>query len=599
MGSSRSASRRGGRGATGPGRRAFRPGIPAEGLEGRRLLAAFITVFPIPTANGDPQGITAGPDGNLWFTETAANQIGRITPEGDVTEFPLPTPSVGGGPLEITAGPDGNLWFTRSTQVGSNTIDRITTAGAITEFALPPGRRPSGITAGPDGNLWFTESGGGKIGRITPAGAITEFPLPTANTDPVGITAGPDGNLWFTELGGSKIGRITPAGVLTEFALPTSERGPAGITAGPDGNLWFTVGSVGDQKVGRITPAGDATEFPVNGAFPSGITLGPDQALWFIESLDGKIGRITPSGSLTEFRLPNFTAFPIDITAGPDGNLWFTELGAGAIGRLVPGASVSAAGIVVNATAGAPFSGVVATATDARFLATAGDLSATIDWGDGSPEVAGTVEAAGSGGFQVIGGHTYGRAGTFTITVTIKDAVLGMATATGTANVAPTVAGPPAVAGFLRLGIHRQPTRLALAFSAPLDPAAAQDPNHYLLAAPGRDRRFGTRDDRMIRIDSAAYDPATNTVTLSPNRRLDRHRPFQLTLRGMTGVDGAPLAGATTFRFGLGAVPPALDRLFGPVGTVGVPAPIGPAPTARAAGHRASPSVRRAVAGGI
>ena len=35
-----------------------------------------------------PSGITAGPDGNLWFTEAAAT-IGRITPAGTVTEFPL------------------------------------------------------------------------------------------------------------------------------------------------------------------------------------------------------------------------------------------------------------------------------------------------------------------------------------------------------------------------------------------------------------------------------------------------------------------------------------------------------------------------------
>ncbi len=43
--------------------------------------AAYITAFPLPTS-GDPQGITAGPDGNLWFTELAVNQIGRINPSG-------------------------------------------------------------------------------------------------------------------------------------------------------------------------------------------------------------------------------------------------------------------------------------------------------------------------------------------------------------------------------------------------------------------------------------------------------------------------------------------------------------------------------------
>jgi len=35
--------------------------------------------FPVPTASSQPAGITAGPDGNLWFAEQNGNKIGRIT----------------------------------------------------------------------------------------------------------------------------------------------------------------------------------------------------------------------------------------------------------------------------------------------------------------------------------------------------------------------------------------------------------------------------------------------------------------------------------------------------------------------------------------
>ena len=59
-----------------------------------------------------PARITTGPDGNLWFTETNGNNIGRITTAGVVTEFPIPT--VGSDPVGITVGPDGNLWFTEA-----------------------------------------------------------------------------------------------------------------------------------------------------------------------------------------------------------------------------------------------------------------------------------------------------------------------------------------------------------------------------------------------------------------------------------------------------------------------------------------------------
>ncbi len=318
--------------------------------------AATITEFPLPTTMSAPGGITAGPDGALWFTESVGSKIGRITPGGVITEFPLPPPPAGGlkQPQTITAGPDGNLWFTEqivfeaSPTVGI--IGRITPQGAITEFPLPASLVPencflsgSCITAGPDGNLWFT--GRNSIGRITPGGAITEFALPTAS-GPTGITAGPDGALWFSEFAGNKIGRITPGGTITEFALPTADSQPTGITAGPDGALWFS--EFAGNKIGRITPGGAITEFalPTPAGFPgsqqpTGITAGPDGNLWFAEVVGSSIGRITPGGVITEFPLPppptgvsNNTA--TGITAGPDGNLWFAEAGSNKIGRLTP-----------------------------------------------------------------------------------------------------------------------------------------------------------------------------------------------------------------------------------------------------------------------
>ena len=69
-----------------------------------------ITEFTIPTANSKPYGIAAGPDGNLWFTDNGAGQIGTINPTTHaITEYPIPYTNT--NPYGITAGPDGNLWF--------------------------------------------------------------------------------------------------------------------------------------------------------------------------------------------------------------------------------------------------------------------------------------------------------------------------------------------------------------------------------------------------------------------------------------------------------------------------------------------------------
>jgi hypothetical protein len=77
---------------------------------------------------------------------------------------------------------------------------------------------------------------------------------------------------------------------------------------------------------------------------------------------------------------------------------------------------------------------VVASFTDPDPHATAGDYSATINWGDGSSST-GTI-AANGGGFDVSASHTYAEEGTYPVTVTIQDAGAGAVTANSSASVA-------------------------------------------------------------------------------------------------------------------------------------------------------------------
>ncbi|WP_206732804.1 hypothetical protein [Bradyrhizobium zhanjiangense] len=317
---------------------ALRWGAAAETIP---AAAPRFSEFTLSAPGSHPSAITTGPDGALWFTE-AAGRIGRITTDGNITEFTIK----GGGVLHsITLGPDGALWFTEYT---SKKIGRIpTTATAenlqLTEFTVPGPAGPLGITTGPDGALWFTEAVGDGIGRITTTGVITEFTIPTAKS--VAITTGSDGALWFTYARG-KVGRVTTTGAVTEFTIPPENSSPGGITTGPDGALWFTESVTG--KIARMTTDGAITEFalPDPNAQPWGITTGPDGALWFTEAscirqpgprciIGNKIGRITTTGSITEFAVPSDGSGPHSITTGPDGALWFTEYYGSRVGRLL------------------------------------------------------------------------------------------------------------------------------------------------------------------------------------------------------------------------------------------------------------------------
>lgn len=300
-----------------------------------------ITEFPLERSATTPApfGITAGPDGNLWFT-SPPDRLGVMSPAGVLLRMITVPPYFAlGRPNGIVAGPDGNVWFC---ETGTNKIGRITPAGALTEFALPtPGSGPLNITVGPDGALWFTQIAK-KIGRITTAGTIREYPLP-ARLTPVGITLGPDGNLWFTDLGLSLV-RMTPQGAIQEFPIPFVSAGATEITTGPDGNLWFVLQQNGEGGglIGRMTPTGVATLFPLPlGGGPLDIAAGADGNLWFTETV-GKVGSISASGQIAEYAVPSLPTLPAGsvspagITPGPDGNLWFTDLGTPGIGRISP-----------------------------------------------------------------------------------------------------------------------------------------------------------------------------------------------------------------------------------------------------------------------
>jgi streptogramin lyase len=262
---------------------------------GRITPGAVITEFTAGFPTGSPRGIVTGPDGNLWVAMAGGDgAIAQVTKAGVVTEFPVPTP---GDPIDIAVGPDKNLWYVDS---AAHLIGRITPDGSITEFTsgLSGGSEPSSITKGPDGALWFTEASAGRIGRITTAGDITEFSSGISGSSaPKDIATGPDGNLWFTmnaDPGG--IGRITPEGDITEFnAGLTINSGPLEIAAGPDGALWFTQSAA--PGIGQITTDGEITEYStglVSILNPWSIAAGPDGNMWFTgNNIPGLIGRIT------------------------------------------------------------------------------------------------------------------------------------------------------------------------------------------------------------------------------------------------------------------------------------------------------------------
>jgi hypothetical protein len=110
--------------------------------------------------------------------------------------------------------------------------------------------------------------------------------------------------------------------------------------------------------------------------------------------------------------------------------------------------------------------------------------------------------------------------------LTTRVSTAASASVTVTYTYTPTCPNPPNVINVIHTGVHHQPTKIIITFDAPLDPVAAQNPQNYQLSTIGRNGQPG----QPIAITSAVYDPANNTVTLTPDHHLNAHFKFQLTV---------------------------------------------------------------------
>ncbi|MGB6062300.1 MAG: hypothetical protein WBG27_11395 [Candidatus Aquilonibacter sp.] len=234
--------------------------------------ANMVTIDKIFTSNGalaaqyhtsyGPVGITNGPDGNVWFTESSggSGKVGYVTPGGTLTEFGVyvdSSPSPGG---IATVG--SNLWFCDDAAITGTVIDQATTSGTITRVTTSPATLPqpcNTLAVEPDGlYVWATTGFQGAnspgIMRINVStGAVNQYTLTGTSQY---VTAGADGTMYVTEVTASgamiaEIPQSAPAN-FKEIAVPTSGATAYGIAAGPDGRIWFT--EYNESKIGALSP---------------------------------------------------------------------------------------------------------------------------------------------------------------------------------------------------------------------------------------------------------------------------------------------------------------------------------------------------------
>jgi len=194
-----------------------------------------------------PESIAIGPDGEAYTTGTGC-QVYRLDLAGNTAEQFATTPQ---RCLGQAVDADGNLY---AAHCGGEEVLRITPAGEISEYARGPGGRAMACANYPAfdraGNMYLSESGdwsgeiNGHLLKIPPGGGEAElwYPEPVDTPNAIALDA-EERHLYFVETFGNGIARVAiqedgSAGAF-ERVVHMPRHIPDGIAFDTEGRLWI------------------------------------------------------------------------------------------------------------------------------------------------------------------------------------------------------------------------------------------------------------------------------------------------------------------------------------------------------------------------
>ena len=168
-----------------------------------------MTVYDAPRGRG-PYGITATPDGTVWYASLAGNHIARVDPVSGAATVVEP-PTVGQGARRIWTDSRGRLWVSEwnAGQVAVHDPAAETWA----EYRLR-GEKPQAYAVYVDDRdvVWLSDFGANALVRFDPpTKALKSFPLPDTPGNVRQILGRP-GEVWGAESAADALVRIRTAG---------------------------------------------------------------------------------------------------------------------------------------------------------------------------------------------------------------------------------------------------------------------------------------------------------------------------------------------------------------------------------------------------
>ena len=166
-----------------------------------------VTVYPLPT--GEYANLnTAVFDkwGVLWFTGQSG-VLGRLDPKtGKVEAWSAPR---GMGPYGITATPQGAIYYA---SLAGSYLGRVEGLGKVTVLEPPTERQGARrVWSDSKGRVWVSYWSAGRVGMFDPQGAKwKEWPLPGKNPLPYAVYVDPDDKVWLSDFDANALVRFDP-----------------------------------------------------------------------------------------------------------------------------------------------------------------------------------------------------------------------------------------------------------------------------------------------------------------------------------------------------------------------------------------------------
>lgn len=197
---------------------------------------AEVRVFPLNTSrNANLNTAAFDRNGILWFTGQSG-YYGRVDPAtGSVQVWNSPR---GSGPYGITATPDGRVFY--ASLAGSHIAEINLETGEATPIDSPTQRQGARrVWTDSHGQIWVSEWNVGQVGRYDPrTGEWREWTLPGTRPMTYAVYVDELDKVWLTDFGANAIVRFDPETEQFEsFPLPDSNAAVRQLL-GRSGETW-------------------------------------------------------------------------------------------------------------------------------------------------------------------------------------------------------------------------------------------------------------------------------------------------------------------------------------------------------------------------